>query len=345
MLRIDRIQNTLQPLPPRRLADAAITERGHLQEFIYNSPEAFFGDIRLQLFLVGKEVYPSEVVDDRIDLLGIAPDGTAVVVELKRGSDKLQLLQALSYAAMISKWRPKDFLDRLDAARQTALESFLETSSFDDLNRSQKVVLVAEAFDWEVLATAEWLSESYNMDIACVRITLAVDDATGAEYLNCVQIYPAPELEEQAVRRRAVSRGTVQPRRTFEQILADCNNPEAVNFVRQQVQAGVPLHPTYNNLYYEADGKRRWIVALKRESAYVWQTGRFDGDEELWRSLISQPQTVRAVFESEPTRCLRFHLYTPQDFENFLATIRREAQFFAWEAPRSAPVVADAPLV
>lgn len=343
MLRIDRKQNTLQPLPPRRMADAAITERGHLQEYIYNSSEAFFGDIQHQVFLVGQEVHPSDVVDDRIDLLGIAPDGTAVIVELKRGNDKLQLLQALSYAAMISKWRPKDFLDRLDAARQSALENFLETSSFDDLNRAQKVVLVAEAFDWEVLATAEWLSESYSMDIACVRLTLAVDDATGAEYLNCVQIYPAPELEEQAIRRRAVSKGTAEPRRTLDQLLAQCTNPEVVNFVRRQVQAGVQPHPTYNNLFYELDSKRRWIVAVKRDSAYVWQTGRFDGDEELWRGLLSQPQTVRAVFESEPTRCLRFHLYTPQDFENFLATITERAPSFVWEAPRTAPALAVPP--
>jgi hypothetical protein len=62
---------------------------------------------------LGSEVQPSDVVQDRIDLLGIDPNGAAVIIEIKRDSHKFQLLQALSYAGMIAKWEPKRFIERL----------------------------------------------------------------------------------------------------------------------------------------------------------------------------------------------------------------------------------------
>jgi hypothetical protein len=40
-----------------------------LQEFIFNSPQALFGELQEDLFLVGKEIQPSEIVRDRIEAL------------------------------------------------------------------------------------------------------------------------------------------------------------------------------------------------------------------------------------------------------------------------------------
>ena len=75
-----------------------------LQEFIANSPEAFFGELGQELLLLGKEVQPSTTVQDRIDLLGIDKEGTCVVIEIKRGNHKLQMLQAISYAVDGPSW-------------------------------------------------------------------------------------------------------------------------------------------------------------------------------------------------------------------------------------------------
>ena len=200
MLTINRKEKSFSLLEKPSLAAAAITERYDLQEFISNSPDDFFQELGLQLFLIGKELTPSEAVKDRIDLLALDKEGHCVVVELKRGRNKLQMFQAVSYAAMIAQWSPSEILDLVDENRKDALESFLDVD-IDEINRDQQIVLVAEDFDYALLIGAEWLSEKHGIDIRCCRISMAKDESDSSEFLVCSNIYPAPELVEQAVSR------------------------------------------------------------------------------------------------------------------------------------------------
>ena len=59
MPKIDRKKRTFCRLETPSLADASISERYDLQEYICNSPESFFEEVGQTLFLIAKEVVPS----------------------------------------------------------------------------------------------------------------------------------------------------------------------------------------------------------------------------------------------------------------------------------------------
>jgi RecB family endonuclease NucS len=153
MLKIDRKEQTLSRLGNYSLGKADITERYDLQEFISNSPKEFFGELGEDLFLIGKEIEPSTRVQDRIDLLAFDREGHSVIIELKRGNHKLQMMQAIAYAAMIADWTAEDFRALLSDQQLESLERFLSVQ-LEDVNQSQRVILVAEGFDFSLLAAA-----------------------------------------------------------------------------------------------------------------------------------------------------------------------------------------------
>ena len=330
MLKIDRNRRSFVQLDTPSLAAAAVSERYDLQEYISNSPEAFFGELGQDLFLLGKEVPLSTTVPDRLDLLAVDRQGRLVVTELKRGSHKLQHLQAISYAAMISSWSPDDILGMLSEDRQAALEDFLEEGT-EGLNRQQRIILVAEAYDYALLASVEWLSERYGLDILCCRIALARDEQTASEYLVCTNVYPTPELASEAAVRGRTRNGGQQSTEMrwgdWESALSDITNEALAAFFRQELAAGCDSYLRKRCLRYHAAGRRRWHVDARKTCAYVWQTGRFVGDVEFWQDRLSTPDIVQAV---KRNTCLRFWLHSAEDFEAFRSAIAREILSVEW---------------
>src|ERR1700754_3763084 len=95
MLRINRKERTLSALERREIADAGFWERRDIQQMMVQSEDVFFAEMGEELQLIGEEIRPADFVEDRIDLLAVDPEGSLVVIELKRDSHKLQLLQAI----------------------------------------------------------------------------------------------------------------------------------------------------------------------------------------------------------------------------------------------------------
>ncbi|HBJ34234.1 MAG TPA: hypothetical protein DDZ51_05600 [Planctomycetaceae bacterium] len=327
MLKIDRKSQSFSSLATPTLADVSITERYDLQEYIYNSPNEFFREIGLELFLLGKEIEPSRNVQDRIDLLAIDKEGRCVIIELKRGNNKLQMLQAISYAGMISQWSPDELLSLLEADQQESLAEFLEVDR-DDVNREQQLVLIAEAYDYALLIGAEWLNEKFGVDITCCRIAVAKDVATNSEYLVCSNVYPAPEIVKEAVSRgrkhTVISKAQWADWKTA---LASVSNLAVTSYFEREVSADRESYLRKRILRYRVAGKRRWFLAARNRNAYLWQQGRFEGDVDFWKKGLSNPDDVKPVKSGQ---CLRLFLYTTGDFQFFHDAASRQLQSAEW---------------
>lgn len=336
MLKIDKANKTLVALAAKTMKESGYWERRDIQDMICRSPQEFCDELGERIWLVGSEVAPSDFVQDRIDLLGVDADSSAVVIEIKRDSHKLHLLQALSYAGMVAKWEPKHFVEELHKFNQkwgattgdTAhtiedateeLEQELDEGDIESINRNQRVVLLAEAFDYEVLVTAEWLTERYEVDIRCYRIALANNG--GDEFLTCTRAYPPPELTDIAIRRRKKRETGTAPALDWREALKTIENPAAVKFFQEELSNGRSSNVKYRALRFTVGGRRRFVVYAKRRWARVWQNGRFDGDFEFWRARLSRNEDTLALGSG---RSLRLYLQTEADFAKFKKAVEGE---------------------
>ena len=332
MLKIDRQNQSLSLLGSATLADVSITERYDLQEFISNSPKDFFKELGLDLFLLGKEIEASKNIQDRIDLLAVDKEGCCAVLELKRGNHKLHMLQAISYAGMISQWGADDLMALLDEDQQEALTDFLDVER-EDINRRQRIILIAEAYDYALLIGAEWLSEQNGVDITCCRIAVAKDAATKCEYLVCSIVYPAPELAKEAVSRgRKRSPGPKLKWTDWKTAMVGVTNSAVTTYFEQELDASRECYLRKRILLFRMAGKRRWFMAARNKNAYVWQYGRFDNDIEYWSKGLSDPVVVKPV---KRDLCLRLFLETPEDFQYFHKAATRQLQSVAWHGHSS----------
>lgn len=331
MLRIERNAKTLKALTRQPIPQAGLKERTDLQHMIRNNPEAFFEEMGEKLLLIGEEIRPETFVEDRIDLLALDQNGAVVVIELKRGAHKLQLLQALSYAGMVSNWDLARLIaDRRNLTGKTQEESEEELEEFllddiEEVNQSQRVVLLAEDFDYEVLITAKWLNEKHEVDIRCYRMSLAIDGQS--EYLSCTCIYPPPEITQHAARRGREGRPVAWE--DWSKALESISNKALVDFLRRELEeGGSEAYLRKRMLRYRIDGKRRFHVTAHAKRAYVWQTGRFQDDEQYWSTRIGAHADVKAVKDGS---ALRFYLVSDTDFARFKESLRldlRNVEFF-----------------
>lgn len=326
MLRIDRNQKSFVQLTAPTLAQSAITERYDLQEYIFNSPDKFFPEIGQNLFLLGKEVMASADVQDRIDLLAVDKEGACVIVELKRGNHKFHMLQAISYAGMVSQWSAEELLELLESERRESLAEFLDCEP-EDINRRQRIILLAEAYDYALLIAAQWLGETHGVDIACCRLAIAKDG--DAEYLVCTNVHPAPEIVEQAIVRGKKGGGKPAKWTDWSTALKDVNNAALAAYFRQEIDNNREDYLAKRILRFRLANKRRWNVSARRKNAYVWQNGRFAGDVEFWAGKLASTADVRPVKEGQ---CLRFSLESPADFNAFHEAATKGLSSVVWTA-------------
>ncbi|MDT3443583.1 MGMT family protein [Pseudofrankia sp. BMG5.37] len=191
------------------LAEAGLSERNHLQEWVLANPTILGEDVLVVTSEYDQWTGSDGIrARDRLDVLGLSTAGRLVVVELKRDAAPGDThLQAITYAAMVSgftldtltdahaAWltRRGTLTDR-DAARALLLEHIGGGELDPELLRKPRIMLVAGAFPRQVTNTAVWLSQ-FDLLVELVEVS-AWRSADDSILVGFNRLWPTPGAEE-----------------------------------------------------------------------------------------------------------------------------------------------------
>jgi hypothetical protein len=195
------------------LAQAGLTERGDLQEWLIDNPEVLGADSMIVTAEFDRwQTRAGARALDRLDLLALRRDGTVQVAELKRGAapDTVEM-QALKYAAMVSGFSAAELADQHARFRTNRGEPLTEDDALevllryapdlqDEGPRIPEVVLVVESFPPVVLTTVVFLHEQLELPMRLVTIG-AYRFADGELVVRATQLYPIDEVDTLKPRR------------------------------------------------------------------------------------------------------------------------------------------------
>ncbi len=191
-------------VPVTSLQIAGLLERTHLQEWVVAHPEILGDGVMITTVEYDGFVAAGGAQKDRLDVLGLDPDGHLVVAELKRGiaPDTVEM-QAVKYAAMASRFTLKTLASAHAAFRTRrgiamtvdeateALQAHAPTLGEETLSET-RVVVVAQGFSPVVISSVVWLKKQ-GVDIALVRFQ-PYRTADGQVFVTFSRLFPLPEL-------------------------------------------------------------------------------------------------------------------------------------------------------
>lgn len=204
------------------LSELDLQERAHLQEWILAHPGVLGPDVTVIASEYDRwQTAAGDPVLDRLDILGLDPDGRLVAAELKRGAAPHTIhMQAINYAAMVSRLKPTDVAElyastETQRGRDTDVDSALTELTTTKLLtaesiRRPRIVLVASDFPASVTAAVVWLNEQ-GVDISLIRFRAY---RLGEQaVVSFSRLFPVPDVEEFTIGRRTEqpSSASVEP--------------------------------------------------------------------------------------------------------------------------------------
>jgi len=195
------------------MAACGLLEVQHLEQWVVQHPEVL-GDGTL-IVTTQFDKWGSSAGDqaaERLDVLGLDPNGQLVVVELKRDSDRRIHLQAITYAALVANFS-KELLGRVHAEYLSPQENraitpneglqrlidHVEGDWDSDVLAQPRIVLISERFPLQVLTTARWLASVSGraLTIECHEVKLF--RLPGDEPAICAsfsKIWPVDDMQD-----------------------------------------------------------------------------------------------------------------------------------------------------
>lgn len=199
-------------IKPLSLPELSLTERQHLQEWVLKHPDLLGAGVAVVTSEYDKwQTASGELVQDRLDILGIDGDGRLVVAELKRDvAPHTVHMQAINYAAMVSRLKPRDVAELWAHTHRTTDGPLDVDSVLADLEskwlltaesiKSPRIVLMAGHFPASVTASVVWLNER-GVDITLIRFR-PYQLTNGQVMVTFTRTYPVPSVEEFTIGRR-----------------------------------------------------------------------------------------------------------------------------------------------
>ena len=156
-----------------KFSELGIWERTHMEEWIAKYPD-ILGE---ELLTITTEYAKFDKTNNRLDILAIDKKGKLVVIELKRDvAEKFVDLQAIHYAAYCSTLKFKQIIDEKasyhgesEEEARISITKFIDDPEFSDLDDDPRIILVANDYREETIASVLWLRD-HRVDITCVKL-------------------------------------------------------------------------------------------------------------------------------------------------------------------------------
>lgn len=234
--------NLQRSISPDEMEELTLKEiqvnEAKLEEFVRQNVGVLFPESEETLLIVGQQA--RNVQRGRADLVAVDGSGNLVLIEVKRDVDDIAArrepfeFQAIRYAASCACIKtPQDLVQKLFASyidrhrneyelkeltpselATRKLNEFLRNNQAErTFNRSQRIILIASAFDDQTLSACAWLAKN-GIDIRCLRLTPL--RYNHQHFLEIEQLIPPRPLDDYFVEIADPSmpgaRGAAEPR-------------------------------------------------------------------------------------------------------------------------------------
>jgi hypothetical protein len=157
---------------PQPLAQSSLAKEQLLEDMIVAAPRLLSDE----WMLIGRQ--EDTGFGGRIDLLAIAPDGSLVLIEIKRDRTPREVVaQALEYASWVETLRAEDIAaiyGRFASGKSLAddfRERFRQELDEDGLNQNHQIIIVAASLDSSTERIVAYLSErDIPINVLCFQV-------------------------------------------------------------------------------------------------------------------------------------------------------------------------------